>query len=427
MEGWIKLHRKIKSWEWYNDANTFRLFVHILLGANSKPSKWKGISIGRGEILTGRKALADELKISEQAIRTSLQHLKTTGEIIISTTNKYSLITICNYEDYQLIQTDNQPAINQQSTSNQPANQPIINQQKTLISGYDTSCYFLVRPVNNQQLTGKDFSYSPKFNHKQEERRQEYNKDTGGEAPIDFLKTEKDGSTVTTKRVDLTPYKKIVDLYHSICKSYPVLQKITDDRKIKIHLRFAEMKTDINTVSSLFTKMENSKFLQGDNPRAWKATFDWVFSNSKNWVKVVEGNYDNTETPKQPTAAPRKPAVVHAKPALTEQEIEQIYKDGLKKAWEMCKTGYNSVFPLTGSYTFLKKRGFISDDQIEGVASEAEKKVQARMKNKNRGVMASLITNESLGEQIRAEAQTILVEQFLKTVNEDQLTKIIET
>ena len=33
MSGWIKLHRKITEWEWYSDANTFRVFMHLLLTA----------------------------------------------------------------------------------------------------------------------------------------------------------------------------------------------------------------------------------------------------------------------------------------------------------------------------------------------------------------------------------------------------------
>ena len=39
--------------------------------------------------------------------------------------------------------------------------------------------------------------------------------------------------------------------------------------------------------------MEASSFLKGNNNRKWKATFDWVFENSNNWVKVYEGQYDD--------------------------------------------------------------------------------------------------------------------------------------
>jgi hypothetical protein len=39
--------------------------------------------------------------------------------------------------------------------------------------------------------------------------------------------------------------------------------------------------------------MQESKFLRGDNKRGWKASFDWIFENQKNWVKIIEGTYDN--------------------------------------------------------------------------------------------------------------------------------------
>ena len=40
--GWIKLHRKFKEWEWYQDENTKSVFIHLLLDANHKDKKWRG-------------------------------------------------------------------------------------------------------------------------------------------------------------------------------------------------------------------------------------------------------------------------------------------------------------------------------------------------------------------------------------------------
>lgn len=112
MTGWIKLHRKIQDWEWYRDGNTFRLFVHLLLNANHSPQRWEGIVIGRGQLITGRKALSVQTGLSERAARTALSRLKTTSEITIKTTNQYSIITINNYDAYQssLIIDDQQNA-----------------------------------------------------------------------------------------------------------------------------------------------------------------------------------------------------------------------------------------------------------------------------------------------------------------------------
>ena len=127
MEGWISLYRKFTEWEWYTDANTMRLFLHLLLKANHQDGNWQGKTIRRGQVVIGRKSLANELKISEQAIRTSLNKLKITNEITIETTNKFSIITIEKYDVYQ----DNQKENNQQKDQQATNEQPTSNQQLT--------------------------------------------------------------------------------------------------------------------------------------------------------------------------------------------------------------------------------------------------------------------------------------------------------
>ena len=96
------------------------------------------------------------------------------------------------------------------------------------------------------------------------------------------------------KKKNNIDYKRIINLYHSLCPSFPRIRMLSDARKQKLRIRFQdEMKSDISLLESIFRKMEESKFLRGDNKNGWKASFDWLFENSKNWVKVVEGNYDN--------------------------------------------------------------------------------------------------------------------------------------
>ena len=124
MEGWIKLHRRFIEWEWFSSSEMVKLFLFILISANHEDGLWRGIEIKKGQYLTGIKSLSNKTNISEQTIRTCLNKLKTTGEITIKSTNKYSIITICNYETYQSEQkTTNkqkqiQKTINQQATNN---------------------------------------------------------------------------------------------------------------------------------------------------------------------------------------------------------------------------------------------------------------------------------------------------------------------
>lgn len=129
--GFIKLHRKMLGWEWYDDPNTKAVFLHLLLTANFKETSYRGIDIHPGQTIIGRKALAKTLGMSEQNVRTALNHLKSTNEITIKVTNKFSVATLINWALYQADDdettnkvtnkpTINQPTTNQQLTNNQP-------------------------------------------------------------------------------------------------------------------------------------------------------------------------------------------------------------------------------------------------------------------------------------------------------------------
>lgn len=114
--GFIKLHRKMLQWEWKDRPLTLALFIHLLMSANFKDTTWQGISISAGQVVVGRKKLSIETGLSEQQVRTALERLKTTNEITIKTTNKYSIISITNWNLYQ---DSNQQIPNKQPTNNQ--------------------------------------------------------------------------------------------------------------------------------------------------------------------------------------------------------------------------------------------------------------------------------------------------------------------
>ncbi len=122
--GFIILHKKLLEWGWFKNHETLAAFIYLLLKANHKDSVYMGVEIKRGEVVFGREKASFETGISEQSWRTCLQRLKSTSEIVTRSTSKFSIITICNYSDYQ----DNKKKINQhinqhinlESTSNQP-------------------------------------------------------------------------------------------------------------------------------------------------------------------------------------------------------------------------------------------------------------------------------------------------------------------
>lgn len=99
-------------------------------------------------------------------------------------------------------------------------------------------------------------------------------------------------------KADSVPYAKIRDLWNETCKELNSVHVLSKSRKTKISVRVTEMggvEKAMETICELFRKVSESKFLNGNNDRSWKASFDWVFENDKNWVKIMEGNYDNRE------------------------------------------------------------------------------------------------------------------------------------
>lgn len=93
------------------------------------------------------------------------------------------------------------------------------------------------------------------------------------------------------------PYQDIVDKWNSICGAFlPKVQKLSEARKQKIKARlqdFGKEEAWMPTVEALFEEIAASDFLRGNNSNGWAATFDWLFDSPKNWVKVLEGNYNN--------------------------------------------------------------------------------------------------------------------------------------
>jgi len=118
---WVKSYRKFREWEWYKTPGMFHLFHHLIYGANHKDNKWQGMEIKRGQIVTGRDKLSQQTGLSPRQIRTCLHRLQESQELTIKTTNRFSIITICNYDKYQVAESDSDQQSDQQATSKRPA------------------------------------------------------------------------------------------------------------------------------------------------------------------------------------------------------------------------------------------------------------------------------------------------------------------
>lgn len=124
-EGYIRLYRKIGEWRWYDDKPTLILFIHLLITVNWKDEAWHDIMIRRGQRLCSLPILAKETGLSERSVRTAISHLKSTGEVTDTSTSKYRIITINNFEKYQDATgkvTGKRQASDRQATANEEDN-----------------------------------------------------------------------------------------------------------------------------------------------------------------------------------------------------------------------------------------------------------------------------------------------------------------
>lgn len=129
-QGWIKLHRKILDSAFAKKPTHLSLWVTLLLLANHSEKKftWNGETkvVLPGQVLTGRKALSDITGIPETTVEGVLGYFERgLGQIRQQKTTKYRLITIVNWEAYQI--TDNKPTTNRQQTDTNKNDKNVIS------------------------------------------------------------------------------------------------------------------------------------------------------------------------------------------------------------------------------------------------------------------------------------------------------------
>lgn len=309
MDGWIKLYRKITENPLYFSEAFTRLqaWIDLLIIANHDESyiyvRGNKVEIKRGQVGKAQDTLADRWKWSRGKVDRFLKELEKSGQIVRQKNSVMSLISIVNYEVYQCGSTTESTA--DKTTDDTPK---------------DTTDGRQIIPQNGQQTdqqtdvnknVKKNNILSPKVDNipsppKGEEA---LTPALASKAVEPKLEDEEIIQPEPAQKKKPLPAKKIADMWNTTCTGYPKIFTLSEARKNKIRIRVEEMggiEKAMPIMQTIFKKMQESKFLKGGNKRGWKASFDWVFENDKNWVKVWEGNYDenkngeavSTENPK---------------------------------------------------------------------------------------------------------------------------------
>lgn len=133
-EGWIKLHRALLYSDIFDNEKLLKIFIWCILKAtHSYHEQIVGrqiVKLNSGEFVFGRKKAANELGYSESTLWSYMQLLESKGTICIKSTNKFSIITVVNWNLYQSSNqlSNNKKTIKkQQSDTNKNVNKENIN------------------------------------------------------------------------------------------------------------------------------------------------------------------------------------------------------------------------------------------------------------------------------------------------------------
>lgn len=246
--GWIKVHRKILDHWVSQEPELFAFWMRLLLEANHSDKKrmFNGslIEIRRGQTLFGLEAFEAKSGISKKKLRRYLDMLESEGMIGRQRTNKYSLISICNYDDYQL---------------------------------------------EGRQEAGKGQSEGkPRASQGQH---------------LENVKNGEEDKPPVVPQGDRVPFKEIFDLYHEMLPELPPAPNQTERRKKNISQRWRETVkvpskdgfqewpcNEISFWERFFSRVRNSPLLMGENDRGWQANLEWI-TKKENFYKIIEGNY----------------------------------------------------------------------------------------------------------------------------------------
>ena len=265
---WIKLYRKIMDDPAYLSEPFTRTqaWIDLLLLANYTPGtiyvRGIKVDVGRGQLAVSHEWLAKRWRWSRGRVTRYLDVIESNQQIVQQKSRIISLISIVNYDNYQSDGTTNGTTDGTTNGTTDGTHTKEIKKNKN---------------IKETSLTrGKE--------------------KTAATATVSSASCEAEAYKTKEAKRETMPYKEIKDAWNEICTGYPRIVTLSDGRKNKMRNRVAEMGgagKALPILREVFARMQASSFLRGDNRRGWKASFDWVFENDKNWVKVYEQNYDN--------------------------------------------------------------------------------------------------------------------------------------
>ena len=261
--GWIKLHRKMRQWQYYQCPSVRLVFEELLFCANSGDAYFHGERVGRGETVVGVRTISKYTGYSVRIVVEALKKLVESGEIKREKCWRGIKTTIINFEKYQ-----NKSVLESETLSETLSETEGETESETF----------------SETLSDTEQEYNK--NNKKHKNKEEL--DTNVSSSVEVSPDQK---PTKEEKID---FSGLLEFFNKTMESsnavVPKIKSMSERRKKNIRARVREHGK--RAVFEVITKAGTSDFLNGRNKNGWVADFDWIF-RPNNFPKVLEGNYDN--------------------------------------------------------------------------------------------------------------------------------------
>lgn len=238
----------------------FCMWVWLLCAARWKPSRimvdGEEIALERGQVFVSIRTFASETGVSKGVAERFIRDLK--SGTMIETVNKTrgTLITICNYSEYQDFEA-------YRETDDKTGGKTVTGQRRD--------------------------SGGTAAGHKRNQTKPD--------------KPEKPDEIEEARGISMPAPELVDQAFEFFCETVkgsniPIPRKLTADRRRKLKAKINEHGE--RDVAEAIRKMRASDFCNGKNDRGWIADLDFLFQ-AKSFNRLLEGGYDNRTIPKQMT------------------------------------------------------------------------------------------------------------------------------
>jgi hypothetical protein len=139
--GYVKLWRKLEDSQIFQNEKALKIWIWILIRANHKENTVmfgrQKILIHKGEFIMGLNKASEHLNLAKSTIHFWVNYLKDLGKVELKKTNKYTIIKINNWEDYQETETQTELQKNSKKTlkeTNKNDKDIIKNDKEVIVS-----------------------------------------------------------------------------------------------------------------------------------------------------------------------------------------------------------------------------------------------------------------------------------------------------